>query len=61
MVYNTTEVAKTVVSLLRGNTTLPPRPRHLRISESHLFFFREAPPTNLQQPKTTRHNNQQQQ
>ena len=43
MVYITTEVAKTVVILLRGVTTLPPR-----TLETHLllllFFFREAPP-----------------
>ena len=44
MVYITTEVAKTVVILLRGVTTLPPR-THLTL-ETHLFFFREAPPTN---------------
>ena len=41
MVYITTEVAKTVVSLLRGFTTLPPR-SHLTL----YFFSREAPPTN---------------
>ena len=40
-VYITTEVAKTVVSLLRGFTTIPPR-----TPLTHLFFFREAPPTN---------------
>ena len=41
VVYITTEVAKTVVILLRGFTTLPPR-THL----TSVFFSREAPPTN---------------
>ena len=47
MVYITTEVAKTVVILLCGFTTLPPR-THLTLENqrvSFIFFLREAPPT----------------
>ena len=46
MVYITTEVAKTVVILLRGFTTLPPR-THLTLENQRVsfIFFHEAPPT----------------
>ena len=45
--WDGTEVAKTVVSLLRGFTTLPPR-THLTLENQRVsfIFFREAPPTN---------------
>ena len=55
MVYITTEVAKTVVSLLRGFTTLPPR-THVTL-ESHLFFFKtNLRKTNNQTNTNDKHN-----